>query len=73
MCHQIPGSVTILLLFLLAVQGLLLSSRTVWVKDRLEEMGETGQHLTGVLAGANTSSASSSCKPLHHSNSLNCI
>lgn len=38
-----------------------------------EEMGETGQHVTGVLPGANTSSASSSCKPLHHSNSLTCI
>ncbi len=37
-----------------------------------EEVGETDQHVTGVLPGANTSSASSSCKPLHHSNSLNC-
>ncbi len=37
-----------------------------------EEMGKTGQHLTGVLPGANTSSASSSCKPLHHSNCLIC-
>ncbi len=43
MCHQIPGSVTILLLFLLAVQRLLLSSRTVWVKDRLEEKRRWGR------------------------------
>jgi len=28
-----------------------------------EEVGETGQHVNGVLPGANTSSASSSCKP----------
>jgi len=43
MCHQIPGSVTALLLFLLTVQHLLLSRWTVWLKDRLEEKRRCGR------------------------------